>query len=399
MNSKMKENWVERVNNAKRSSLEFTALLKCKDGYKYTVNHDIEKYPAGVLYGSWSVTYLQNLLRDEIWLKKNSLNLIDYFNVNRTKDGLFFPVELNNVKYPKSKEYMQLHCYNYTIGAALILDPNFNFQSSYMDQFMKPDYLERWLDQRSLERPWEESNNIVNVASYLALQNDAGNSRGKDRLYQMLEWHNAKQNPKTGGFEIFTPSRINIQQSMAGAVHNFHIHHYLGESLNFEKKIAQNIIPYLIEGPLTACLSIDFVELACHCIGFMDNSYELEQALLYHLEELLQYQNEDGGWFENENASRPTTANGMREELASSNSYATWFRMCSIGMIATTLLGDDPENWKFRGTLGMGYFKAKPFKNMDNFQLDRKVIRKYKKLNFPHKLKKEAINLGVKLLR
>lgn len=399
MNGEMKEDWLDRVNNARRYSLKFNRFLKCGEGYKYTVNHDTEKYPSAILYGSWSVVYLQNLLNDESWLQENRLKLIDYFNATRTKDGLFFPVALSKIKYPKSKEYMQLHCYNYTIGAALTLDPNFNFESSYMDQFLKPDYLERWLDQRSLERPWEESNNIVNVASYLALQNDSGNGRGKDCLYQMLEWHNAKQNPSTGGFELFPPTRNNILQSMAGAVHNFHIHHYLNEPLNFEEKIAQNVIPYLMEGPLTACLSIDFVELACHCISYMENSRELEQALLFHLDELLQYQNEDGGWFENENASRPTTANGMREELASSNSYATWFRMCSIGMIATTLLGDDPVNWGFRGTLGMGYFKAKPFKSINNFQLDRKIIRKYKKLNLPHKLKKEAINIGVKLLR
>src|SRR5690606_6535991 len=106
----------------------------------------------------------------------------------------------------------------------------------------------RWLNQRSLERPWEESNNIVNVASYLALCNDNGHPSAKERLYQMLEWHNTVQNPITGGFENFSRSRKNVLQSMAGAVHNFHIHHYLNEPMNYESIIGRNVIPYLFEG-------------------------------------------------------------------------------------------------------------------------------------------------------
>ena len=78
----------------------------------------------------------------------------------------------------------------------------------------------------------------------------------------------------------------NLLQSMGGSVHNFHIHHYLNEPLHFEKIIANHLIPFLYEGPLTACLSIDFVELACRTISFMDDTYELQQALLFHLEAL-----------------------------------------------------------------------------------------------------------------
>jgi len=391
---------MSRIQKSRQMALGFPDKLSTPKGYKYTLNHNIEKYPAAGLYGSWSVVYLQNLLSNKIWLSNNKADLLDYFNANRTGDGLFFPKALDNVKYAKSKEYMQLHCYNYTCGAALILDPDFDFHSSYMDEFMKPDFLERWLNQRSLQRPWEESNNIVNVASYLALQNDAGNAQGKERLYQMLEWHNSKQNSRTGGFEIFSRSRKNILQSMGGAVHNFHIHHYLDEPMNYEEIIGRNVIPYLFEGPLTACLSIDFVELGCRALPFVKDSYELEQALLYHLDSLLKYQNEDGGWFENESVSRPTTANGMKEDIASSNSYATWFRLCSIGMIMITLFGDDPGSWGFRKSLGMGYAPNRWEQvKLKSYEIDKGVVRKYKRKNLPHVLKEKAIATAVKLMR
>lgn len=89
----------------------------------------------------------------------------------------------------------------------------------------------------------------------------------------------------------------------------------------------------------------------------------------------------------------------MNEHVASSNSYATWFRMCSIGMIATTLLGDNPDNWKFRESLGMGYYTARVHKKIDVLNLDSNVRWKYSRQNFPHRLKKLIIETGVRLLK
>ena len=392
----MKENYLPRIKDSITKAKDFYKFLETPKGYKYTVNHDIEKYPAAVLYGTWAVACLNILMQNENWIKEKRDFTLDILKKYRTQDGLFFPEALNHIPYTKSKEYMQLHCYNYAVGAAIMLDKSFDFQSSYMDYFLEADNLRRWLDQRSMARPWEESNNIVNVVSYLALCNDHGDARGKERLYQMLEWHNKCQNPRTGGFEFFSPSRGNVYQSMAGAVHNFHIHHYLDEPMNFEEIIGQNVVQFLYEGPLTACLSIDFVELACYALPFMKNPHEVEQALLYHLDALLKYQNPDGGWYENESVSKPTGANGMKESKASSNSYGTWFRMCSLGMIAITLFEEDAENWQFRTTLGMGYFKKKGEYQMKSTGIDKAVARKYYMKNLPSKVKTELIQFGAK---
>jgi hypothetical protein len=396
-----KEKWIESVDKAKQKALDFHQQLLTTSGYKYTVNHDVEKHPGAVLYGTWSVAYLQNLLLGNTWHDQEQKQFIlNTLNQSRLKNGLFYPNALDSIKYSKSKEYMQLHCYNYAVGAALEIDINYDFHSTYMDEFLKPDFLERWLNQRSLERPWEESNNIVNVASYLALCNEAGNNKGNEALNQMLTWHNKQQNARTGGFENFSPTRKNLLQSMGGSVHNFHIHHYLNERMNYETVIAKHLIPFLYEGPLTACLSIDFVELACRTISHLDNSYELEQALLFHLNALLDYQNKDGGWYENESSKIPTGANGMKETIASSNSYATWFRLCSIGMIMITLFNDDESKWHFRKTLGMGYApnwwnKITP----KSYAIDKSVLRKYNRQNLPHILKKRAIATAVKFMR
>jgi hypothetical protein len=186
---------------------------------------------------------------------------------------------------------------------------------------------------------------------------------------------------------------------MAGAVHNFHIHHYLGEPMNYENIIGKNVIPLLFQGPLTSCLSIDFVELACYSLPFLDEVHksDLTMALLYHLNSLLNYQNQDGGWYESEKP-KPTAAAGMNEDKASSCSYGTWFRICSIAMISITLLNSDKNDWTFRNTLGMGYHPNKwNSVTLNNFNIDRLVMLKYKKMNLPHVLFNNTLELVSKL--
>lgn len=392
-------NLLDTIQDHKHAALKFIRKLEWqKSLYKYSLNHDPQKYPAALLYGTWSVVYINELCGVNQPDAIDRPAVLNSLNSYRRPDGIFFPKALENSKYAKSKEYMFLHCYNYSVGACMLLDENFDFQSKYMDYFLDADNLDRWLNQRSLQRPWEESNNVVNVASYLALCNDHGAQGADERLYQMLEWHEQVQNPKLGGFENLGFSRNNKLQSMAGAVHNFHLHHYLDEAMRYETIIGNNVIPFLFEGPLTACLSIDFTELGCKTISHLPSSYDMEQALLFHLVALLNYQNADGGFYENESRRKPTKANGMKEDIASSNSYATWFRMCSIGMIATTLLGDNIQNWKFRNTLGMGYFTPQPIEKIENPKIDKSVVRKYKMINLPHKLKNVAIATGARIL-
>ena len=378
----------------------FIGKVKLNDGvYKYTLNHDPHKFPAALLYGTWSVVYLNHLISEKTgWLIDRNATL-KYLLSNRKEDGMYWPVGLSDSKLPKSVEYVLLHIYNYVTGALLILDPNHDFQAGFMDYYLDADNLARWLNQRSLLRPWEESNNIVNVASYLALCNDFGDKRGQERLFQMLEWHKRHQNPFTGGFDNLRPTRKNILQSMAGAVHNFHIHHYLNEEMGFEEKISSNVIPFLFSGPLSACLSIDFVELCCRTALFSKNQNIVQQALLYHLQKLLKYQNSDGGWYENDSPSKPTVGFAMKEDVASSNTYATWFRMCSIAMIMITLFGDDPQKWHFRKTLGMGYASENWSQlELKNESLDKGLILKYKINNFPNSLKSKIIEIGAKIM-
>ena len=371
-------------------------------GWLYTATHDITKYPSAILYGTWSGILGLHLLKDTSgWQEEKIQWAIDRLNQHRRKNGSFLPLGIENVPTSKSLEYLTLHCTNYCIGAALEIFPEFEFETNYMDRFLDGDYLEFWLEGRSLQRPWEEGNNIVNVASYLALCHKNSINGAADRLSQLLEWHKNHQNPKTGGFDSFEkPSSNQRLQALAGAVHNYHLYHYLGEKTGYETEVAVKL-PYFLAGNLSACLSIDFVELAIHTLPYAENPQELIYSLILHLEVLLSTQRSDGGWLEADNERTKSATQGFQDTEVSSCSYATWFKLCSLGMIAIVLLNDSPRHWGFRKTLGMGYApstwpKLPAGATIDNPSHQFRLTLKSKL--FPAKIKRKIIEVGSRLI-
>ena len=94
-----KENWIQLVENAKQKALHFHTHLKSDIGYKYTVNHDVTKYPAASLYGTWSVAYLQKLLLGNNWNDHSQKQFIlESLKKARQKNGLFYPDALDSIK-------------------------------------------------------------------------------------------------------------------------------------------------------------------------------------------------------------------------------------------------------------------------------------------------------------
>lgn len=391
-----------QIYQARVRATEFFNNQKIQNGWKYTASHDLEKYSGAVLFGSWACILGLKLVKatdhwnstDKEFAKQSLLRF-------RHSNGTFYPDDFERTRQTKSLEYLSLHCTNYSLGALLEIESDFNFRSPYLDRFLDADKLSHWLDARSFLRPWEEGNNVVNVASYLALCYLHGANQAADRLQQLLEWHQKNQNPKTGGFDCFeSPSRSQQQQSFAGAAHNFHLYHLLKQPLVYERVISV-ALPYLIPGNLAACFSIDFTELAIFTLSHSPDPQYLVDTLLLHAEALLASQQPDGGWLEAENDKTPTVTHGFRDIKVSSCSYATWFKLCSLGMVAIVLLGDNPDNWGFRKTLGTGYAST----NWPQLSKELAVrpptfsfkVSHFKK-NLPSKIRDLAVRLGSKFL-
>ena len=353
-----KRQLLDRIHAAREKAISFFDGLKDEVcGWRYTATHDTIAYPAATLYGTWSAILGQVLLkRTQEWSVTEKKWAIKKIANHQQKDGCFLARGLGDTRIDKSREYMILHCTNYSHGAILELDPDFDFQIPYMERFLDADFLAAWLDARSLSRPYEEGNNIVNVMAYLALCHERGVPAAFERLSQALEWHQKAQNPVTGGFDCFTSPVLDQRiQSLAGAAHNYHLYYYVNEPLRYGEAVAEVLPLLLTAGQLKACFTIDFVELAIRVLPAAPNPQQLVWALLYHAAVLLNFQRPDGGWQEGADLRSPSVGAGFKDTVVSSSSYATWFRLAALGMIAITLLEDDAENWGFRSTLGSGY--------------------------------------------
>lgn len=380
-----------------KASIFFNSLFVAGKGFKNTVAQRPE-HEFLYLNGTWACVLGLRLVGGDDWItdekREQSISALKRY---RNADGLIYPAELLNERTNKSHHYLKLHCNNYAVGAMLELDGNYDFSSKYLDQFLDADFLAQWLDRVSFQRPWEESNNIVNIAAHLALHADNGHSRGKERLWQLLEWHNRFQNPKTGGFDATPVSYKYLKQSMAGAVHNFHIHHYLEQPVLYPEIINRNVLPFLVEGALSACMSIDFTELAVRTISYEKREGATSSALVSHVRALLNAQNGDGGWHESDRGTA-TSFEGRRELSPSSSSYSTWFRLCSLGMFAITLLNEPKQSWKFRRMLGMGY-APDDWPVGKDFVFDPRIVKDLRSKYKIQRIKANLTNKTVSILR
>jgi hypothetical protein len=379
----------------------FDSLFVPEKGFKNSqLQH--EDHTHLYLNGTWATVLGKRLINSgENWMLPECKDqAIRTLLSHKQRDGMIYPSVIMDVRSNKSHEYLKLHCNNYATGAMLELQEDYDVYSSYLNKFLNPDFMAHWLDGISFLRPWEESNNIVNVASYLSILSEKGDDQAIERLYQMFEWHEKFQNPLTGGFDSLPVQYKFLKQSMAGAVHNFHIHLNLKQPIRYSEVINDNVCSFLTEGPLSACMSIDYSELAIRTLND-ENSVKTYAALSAHVGQLLRYQNQDGGWFESANPQR-TSFEGLKETAPSSSSYSSWFRLCSIGMFSIVFLNDNIDNWTFRRTLGMGY-APRYWPEVGALALKKEelisALKKSKKRFHKDRLKERLINLGLKVLK
>jgi hypothetical protein len=103
---------------------------------------------------------------------------------------------------------------------------------------------------------------------------------------------------------------------------------------------------------------VDAVDILAH--GHRLTSHrrdEIRSWLMTKLEGLLAFQCEDGGFFDERHGVRRVDGwvKGYEEPQGVSNTFATWFRLIAIAMIAETLW-PGWRAWRFRRMIGIGYF-------------------------------------------
>ncbi|MBL8588803.1 MAG: hypothetical protein JNK46_09765 [Methylobacteriaceae bacterium] len=294
-------------------------------------------------------------------------DLVDWMEAHRLADGRFrIPgmVDGDIFKKPDAAEtwrYIDWHVTNYSLGAIEALAPGRRPNLAFIEPWLEPLTLKAWLADRDLRDPWQEGNNIVNLAGFLLLLRRVGDAEAAARVRAALEilfaWHDRLREPTTGFWgvgQLSDPTRM--LHAFAGSMHNFHIWYHERRQLEGQDRA----IDYCLSRPPridSACIDVDLVDVLVHGWRLIDHRrHEIEAWLTAMLGALLAFQNADGGFCDVRTGVRRQDGwvKGYEEPQGLSNTFATWFRWIAIAMIAD-VLWPGRWNWRFRRMIGIGY--------------------------------------------
>lgn len=344
--------------NALRYDLGNTTYWRCNP------RHDPVEDPNFLISGTWSAVH-SHLLLKKGFDEATTASILQGFNRFRRDDGTF-PLQCssewphgisrwNRENEEYSDEYWVFHTTNYVIGALHSLAPQESLRCPFVESLLTSDGLQSWLKGRDWSKPWREGNNVVNLASFYALESENGCSDSLDRLHELADWHDENQNLATGFWHSGDgDSSEKLLHAMAGGCHNLHIYYYLGREIPRYRLIVDSCLRLGYMGLRGACIDIDMVDVLSHLKRYEYRVDEIHSILSRYVVELLQVQNADGGFVNG--FIQPDRQFGRESRAGQSVAWATWFRLATLGMAAVALMPAQNGQWKFRDTLGMGYY-------------------------------------------
>jgi hypothetical protein len=325
--------------------------------WRHSPTHNCETYPEHLLYGTWAGVLASVLLELDTTLDTaRRRRIANALNRYQTSQGAYL---LRNIplwaRQGHDDEYLAFHCTNYALGALHALGESPRFPLSFLHAFDTASNLETWFHRRNWDRPWTEGNNIVNLASLYAWLSEQGEQWGRDRLVELADLLDQHQNPRTGFWHLGDGlGKKSLLPAMAGAAHNLHIYYYLDRRIPHAELIIDNCLRLGYLGVRSACVDIDVIDILSNMRRYGYQTGAIDTILKQYLVELLQVQNPDGGFCDN--YVTPHVQYGHTTPAGISVTWATWFRMATIAMIASVLLPITRGSWSFRRTLGTGYW-------------------------------------------
>lgn len=330
--------------------------------------HEVSRWPGVLLPGTYNATMARALLGElDTWPADERSSLADWLLAHRRPDGVFRVPGMSAdavFKKPDPQEtwrYIDFHVTNYSLGAIDVLTPQAPAKLDFARPWLDITTLKAWLAERDLRDPWQEGNNIVNLASFLLLmarQEPASLKTPVDAcMAVMFDWHDRLQEPATGFWGVGQLSDpVCALHAMAGSMHNYHLWYARGRTLPYQDRA----IDWSLQQPPqvhSACIDVDLVDLLVHGLMLTHHRHgDIHAWLRALLPRLLAFQNADGGFADVTEGVRRLDGwvRGYEEPQGLSNTFSTWFRWIAIAMIADSLW-PGRWAWQFRRMLGIGY--------------------------------------------
>jgi hypothetical protein len=360
------------IDTALEHTLGFLRSLQAPDApagvMRISALHGVGDWPGVLLPGTYNGVMCLELLGGLDSMSSDEReSLAGWLESHRREDGIFRVPGMTDdtvFKKPDRDEtwrYIDWHVSNYSLGAIDALTPGRKPNLAFIAPWLDPLTLKAWLAERDLRDPWQEGNNIVNLAGFLLLLRRDGDMAMAARVNAALDilfaWHDRLREPTTGFWgvgQLSDPARL--KHAFAGSMHNFHIWHHEGRPLEAQDRAVDYVLtlPPRID---SACIDVDAVDVLVHGWRLVDHrKAEIEAWLMAMLGALLAFQNPDGGFPDVREGVRRQDGwvKGYEEPQGVSNTFSTWFRWIAIAMIAD-VLWPGRWDWRFRRMVGIGY--------------------------------------------
>ncbi|GAB4351379.1 MAG: hypothetical protein Kow0099_35400 [Candidatus Abyssubacteria bacterium] len=354
----------KQVGEMRERALAWLDTMLVRNGvfgvHRASTHHDIDEFPSMLLPATYNATHCRKLLGDYEDLPHDKRDeLAGFMNGFQREDGVYRMPQMRDDDIYQTWEYLDFHTTNYAMGAVLSIGASMKYPLRFVEKYCSVEALRDWLDRREMTDPWNEGNNIVNLASFYFVLAQRGDERMRELIEHLVSWHEETQDPETGYWlDKNAEWPVHPMVAMAGASHNFHIYYHLNRPIRYVERIVDHCLGFVGEGPMSACVDIDVVDILANMRVYGYRTADIEAGLEKKLKDLLGFQNPDGGFPDVcEGDRRFDGWNAYVEPQGLSNCFATWFRSAAIGMICEVLFpGAFP--WRFRTTIGMGYFNT-----------------------------------------
>jgi len=361
-----------RVEAAREASAAWLASMQAPGAPKGVLRispaHDPARWPGVLLPGTYNGIMCADLIGALGGLVGDGgAALVAWLEGFRRADGVFrIPGMRDDDVYKKPDpvetwRYIDFHVTNYALGAIEALAPTRRPVLDFVRPFLDPVTLAAWLAGRDMRDPWQEGNNIVNLAGFLLLLERFGDAADRTAVARALDilfdWHDRNQEPATGFWgvgQLSDPTRL--LHAMAGSMHNYHLWYARGRKLPYQDMAVAYCLslPPVVD---SACIDVDIVDVLVHGLKAGVAPAEPVRAWLVRiLAAILDDQNPDGGFADVRTGERRQDGwvRGYVEPQGISNTFATWFRWIAIAM-AADVLWPGRWNWRFRRSIGIGY--------------------------------------------
>jgi hypothetical protein len=369
-----------RIESARSKTIEWLASMRAP-GYpagvlRISPAHDPAAWPGVLLPGTYNGVMCADLIDAlpaiGLGSAEQRATLVTWLESFRRPDGVFRIPEMRDADVFKKQDrdetwrYIDFHISNYTLGAIEALAPDRAPVLDFVRPYLDPRYLKAWLADRDLRDPWQEGNNIVNLAGFLLAIERHGDEADRRAVAAAIEilfdWHDRLQEPTTGFWGVGQhESPLRLLHAMAGSMHNYHLWYARGRPLPyFDKAVAYCLaLPARVD---SACIDVDIVDVLIHGLrAGVAPMAPTRDWLIQIVDAILDDQNPDGGFADIRMGTRRQDGwvRGYAEPQGLSNTFATWFRWIAIAMAAEVLL-PDLRNWQFRRSIGIGYRATPP---------------------------------------